>query len=141
MSRLTDNVNSFARGSSRNKIIVTFSEISGMNAVDVGYHLAKYLQKAINKPNLSLKAAKYIDHIFENSMFQDERLRNVLHIKNIGILLEPELKLDYQSLIDKYSKSNVLIIHWDGIFQNHQLTYEGSNKYHINLSNLSYLIL
>jgi hypothetical protein len=42
---------------------------------------------------------------------------NIIFMHNIGILFEPELKLSAESLFKNFSKENLIIIFWDGFYQ------------------------
>ncbi len=42
---------------------------------------------------------------------------NIIFMHNIGILFEPELKLSAESLFKNLSKENLIIIFWDGFYQ------------------------
>lgn len=140
MSPFNERIISFTKGSSRNKIIIAKDEIPGISVLDIGYQLSEKLKTITGKSNLSLRASKFSEILFEKHLIQDEVLGNILYIKNIGILFEPKLKIDTQALIERYSKNNTLIIQWDGELKGHKLFFKNTSNHYLDLSNLSYLI-
>ncbi|NPD45113.1 hypothetical protein [Lentimicrobium sp. S6] len=140
MSPFNERIISFTKGSSRNKIIIATDEIPGISVLDIGYQLSEKLKTITGKSNLSLRASRFSEILFEKHITQDEALGSILYIKNIGILFEPKLKIDTQALIERYSKNNTLIIQWDYEFKDHKLFFKNTSNHYLDLSYLSYLI-
>jgi hypothetical protein len=65
-----------------------------------------------------------------------------LSIENIGVLFEPELKLDFASLLDSYSQNNVLFVKWEGEIDAENIYFltkeKGIKK---NIKNLSHIVI
>jgi hypothetical protein len=66
----------------------------------------------------------------------------MLAISNIGILLEPELKQDFNRFLEKHSNSNILFVKWDGEFDQENLYFlSKENGFKIDIKNLSHIAL
>ena len=83
-----------------------------------------------------MRAKEVLGNIFDSNLSDSDILGKHLAIQNLGVLFEPELKIDFLSLIDKYSRTNALFMQWDGEIENdtlYFLTKEKGKK--INIKN------
>lgn len=136
------NLEEFITGSSRNKLIITTSLSNLVKSVDVGALFSTKIQSLIDDSRLSLKAVMILEELFETNINQSDKFGRYLALHNLGILFEPELKIDFLSLIDKYSRNNALFIHWEGEIENEILFFLSNQKgQKINIKNLSHIII
>jgi len=63
-------------------------------------------------------------------------------IRNCGILLQKELKIDFISFLNSHSKNQLLIIYWEGEIENDKLYFLSKvDGAEIDISGLSYQII
>ena len=87
-----------------------------------------------------MRAKEVLGNIFDSNLSDSDILGKHLAIQNLGVLFEPELKIDFLSLIDKYSSTNALFIQWDGEIENNTLYFLSKQKgQKINIKNLSHI--
>jgi len=118
----------------RNRILFCKEHIGVLEFHDVGYELASLL----NNDEEQLKCSITYKTIFERSSYNKD-IGTYLAIENIGILFEPELKIDVRSLIDSYSKNQILIINTDAEIRDGKLFFMSvSDSVCISLDGLSF---
>ena len=133
---------SYIKTQSRNKIVIHQMDIPDLKSLNTGEVLAQEIQNISNKKHLSLKVKSKLNDILSNAITNNDLYGKILSIKNIGILFEPDLKLDFFALIDNYSKNNTLFIQWDGEIENNKLFFlSKSIGIEINIKNLSHIVL
>lgn len=135
-------IQNYLESFSRNKIVFCNHSISGIEELDVGKWLSQEVKSFSSYTKVGLKTMQIIDEIFSSSILVNPKYGKCLAIKNIGILLEPELKIDFVQILDKYSSSNTLIVKWEGEIEDgilYFLTKEKGQK--INIKNLSHIVI
>jgi len=112
------------------------------SSLDIGLELANELKNIEIGPKLPLVANKILHELLEENLIKDDYLGEIYSIKNIGILFEPELKIDFVSLCRKYSRDSNFIIEHQGDIDDENLyflTKENGKK--IELTDLNYTVL
>ena len=99
---LTD-IKNYITQNNRNEIVFCHESIDGLKFVNVGYDLSQLLSKN------SYNYAEAISAILDNTN-HNESIGDYLALTNIGILFEPELKLNIRDILDSYSKNQCLIV-------------------------------
>lgn len=87
----------------RNRIVFSKQRIDGIQYLDVGKFVAGLLQSNHSQNSIYLRLLSY-------PTTDDDVIGKYLALENIGILLEPELKIDLRNLMDGLSKNQCLII-------------------------------
>ena len=129
---------SYLQQSTRNRIVFCHDDIDGVDFVDVGKEMALLLVGR-QQNNTGLDA---IYKLVLNKSRQCDSIGMYLAIENIGILFEPELKLDLRSLFNHYSKNQCLIVRTEAKIENDTLYFlDTSDNASINLQGLSYTII
>ena len=83
--------------------------MQGLQYVDVGFARSSRL-----KTNEKIcPVIDIVSQILNDNIRNDAEIGYYLAIENIGILFEPELKLDVRSIIDSYSKNQCLVVFID----------------------------
>ncbi|SNS76492.1 hypothetical protein SAMN06295967_1259 [Belliella buryatensis] len=137
---LSENVLNYINSHARNRIIFHQDDISILDYVDVGRSLSEAIYNLKDTSKLSMRALSELDRIFEHGIKTSDVLGRYLAIFNLGILFEPELKIDFLRLIDKYSLNQVLLIKWDGEMESNMLFFlTKENGVKINVQNLSHI--
>ena len=90
----------------RNKIVFCANSIDELKFVDIGYTLSKMLED-----NWENKEASITQLFVTNETHNN--IGKYFAIKNVGILFEPELKLNIHDILESYSKNQCLIIQTD----------------------------
>ena len=120
----------------RNRIVFTDFIIDELEFVNVGISVAQALTQC-RESNPSDIVADVLSKTIANPT-----IGNYLALDNIGILFEPELKLDVRSLLDSYSKNQTLIIRTDAMIVDNTFHFLCPNdNVSIDLSGLSFKII
>lgn len=125
----------------RHKLFFVPSQCHGINFVDIGFHLSRAIENNLDNKHLSLFADERLEELIKNNVISNTEIGKYVAIKNIGILFEPELKLDLRAKFDSWAKSYVLIIDAnEGMIINNTfyLASARNSTYSINLSEISH---
>lgn len=128
----------YLKSNSRNKIVIHRNQIDNINTVDIGVELSKLIKELTTDNRFTLKSKSKLDEFVNLSIYNHHQFGDIISIKNLGILFEPGLKIDFLSFIDNISKSNCLFIKWDGEVDEENLYFLTRSKgIKINIKNLS----
>ena len=129
------NIKEYVRQNTRNKIVFCRSRMQGLQYVDVGFALSLCLKtNENNSPVIDI-----VSQILNDNIRYDGDIGHYMAIENIGILFEPELKLDVRSIIDSNSKNQCLVVLTDAEIDNGVLYFlEKSDGVIVNLSGFSF---
>lgn len=133
---------SYLKSQPRNKIVFYIQDIPGIQTLDVGKELSHEIKSIAPDAKIGMKSLIIIDELFISSIWDNSDYGKYLALKNIGILLEPELKIDFLQILDKYSSSNTLFVKWEGEIEDrilYFLTKEKGQK--IDIKNLSHIVI
>ena len=85
----------YIQGSSRNKLIISIEEITGIHYLNIGEVLSEFLNSRNVDTWHPIKIKDELHKILSESIVQNSEFGEVLSIKNVGILLERELQIDF----------------------------------------------
>ena len=126
----------------RHKLIVCSSELDGLSYVDIGQSLSLKIKSQATASKISLIAQSELEKIMNDSLRSNQDLGAYIAIKNLGILLEPDLKLDITAFFSRYSTTSPLFIWWRGAMKQSKLHFLNEEKgVAINLDNISHIIV
>jgi hypothetical protein len=135
-------ITQYLHSDSRNKIVFIKENIPGIPCVDIGASLAKMILPEIGNKHISFITERILDDMINNAVKTVSPFGKVLCIKNLGILFEKELKLNFQLFLDKYSKDIALFVKWDGQIENNTLYFLSEEKgIEIDIQSLSHIKL
>lgn len=135
-------IQDYLNTTTRNKIIFFRSDIPGIEPIDLGNKVAHSISKIVNDKRLSFKAKLIIEDVLSSSIIKHDNYGKLLAISNIGILFEPDLKIDIINLFDSYSSGNPLFIRWEGEIDNGKLFFlSKQNGIKVEFKNLSHIII
>lgn len=138
---MTKAIHDFIGSVSRHKLIVCPSELDGLSYTDIGKSLSSKIKSESTASKISLIAQSELEKIMNHSLRVHSDLGAYIALKNLGILLEPDLKLDITTFFSRYSTSNPLFIHWKGDMKQNKLHFlTAENGLTINLDNISHII-
>lgn len=126
-------IQAYAEGKARNKIVFCPTCIESLDYKDIGYELATLLQQGSDKGNA---LSRLVDQSEDNVV-----IGKYLAIRNIGILFEPCLKNNIESMLEQQSRNKVFVICAEGIFSGNAFLFKGDSRSQINLQGLSYIHL
>lgn len=139
---MSEVLSSYLKSQSRNKIVFYIQDIPGIQTLDVGKELSHEIKSIASDAKIGMKSLIIIDELFTSSIWDNSDYGKYLALQNIGILLEPELKIDFVQILDKYSSSNTLFVKWEGEIEDgilYFLTKEKGQK--IDIKNLSHIVI
>ena len=125
----------------RHKLFFVSSQDHGINFADIGFLLSKAIENNLDSKHLSLLADEKLEKFIKDNVISNPEIGKYVAIRNIGILFEPELKLDLRAKFDSWSKSYILIVDAkDGMIINDTfyLASAQNTSYSINLSEISH---
>jgi hypothetical protein len=142
MSLTNQHILEYIQGYAKNKIILHRDSFEGVNQVNVGIMLSNKLFAHKNINRLPLIANSAIEEIFSDNISVDPNYGKCLFVSNIGILLEPELKLDFVKILEKNSSNCSLFIQWVGEIEDGCLFFLTREKgIKININELSHITI
>jgi hypothetical protein len=137
MAEVKDILN-YLQQSTRNKIVFCRDYMDDIAFINVGRELSQLLGE--HPQEISGFETMYKQVL--NASSYNDKIGLYLAIENIGILFEPELKLDLRSVINNYSKNQCLIIKTEAAIQNDTLYFlDETDTIHVNLQGLSYKLI
>lgn len=128
-----NDIQAYAEGKARNKIVFCPTCIDGLDYKDIGYELATLLQQGCDKENA---LSRLVDQSEENAV-----IGKYLAIRNIGILFEPCLKINIENMLEQQSKNKTFVICAEGTFSGNAFLFKGDSRCQINLQGLSHISL
>ncbi len=137
-----DTVLDYLSSQSRNKIIFHSGLHFGVETVNVGLRLSEAIYNFSDSSTIAMQASTKLTEILNSAIMVHETFGRCLSIENLGILFEPELKVDFARLLDNYSQNNVLFVKWDGELDGHNICFlTKENGVKITITNLSHIAL
>lgn len=135
-------IQSYLNSTARNKIIFFRNDIPGIEPIDLGNNVAGSISKIVNDKRLSFKAKLIIEDVLSSSHIEHDNYGRILAVSNIGILFEPDLKIDIINLFDSYSSGTPLFIRWEGETEKGKLFFlSKQNGIKVELKNISHIII
>lgn len=132
----------YIKSQSRNKIIFYSHDISDLQSVNIGLRISESIYNLNEPGRIAMRVLSELDGILNAAISQHEVFGRYLSIENIGVLFEPELKLDFASLLDRYSQNNVLFVKWNGEIDTNNIYFlTKENGIKINIKNLSHIVI
>lgn len=133
---------SFANAQSRNKVVFHRQPIPDLQVTNVSVSLSELIYNFKEVKRLPMKASLLLEKLLNEAVFQNEHLGNCLAIHNIGMLFEPELKLDFAQLLNNYSQNNLLFVKWEGEIDGENLYFLTKEKgIKTNIKHLSHIVI
>jgi hypothetical protein len=137
-----NNILTYLQGSSRNKLIISFEELPGIHYLNIGEVLSEFLNSINVDKWHPIKIKDELHKILAESIEQNSEFGEILSIKNVGILLEEELQIDFIHFLDQYSLQTPLFLSWNGESDENTLFFLSKEKgKKISIKNLSYIKL
>lgn len=137
-----DYIKNYLLYETRNKVILHNELIDDVKYLDLGICLSELIKNKVTSKNISLIAKEELNKLIENNCFEHPFFGKINAIKNIGILMEEGIKLDFINFLENHSKLVPLFIEWRGEYDNKQayfLTKQKGKKF--NLSQINHIFI
>lgn len=134
----TNEITKYVQQNTRNKIVFCHEDIDGITFVNVGLNLSQLLANDESFVN----GYQLLCNRILNQPLYNKNIGKYIALENIGILFEPELKLDLHNIIESFSHNQCLIIKSDAEISDDKfyfLTPDDSTT--ISLSGISYKLI
>lgn len=127
---------------SRNKIILHSKPIPNLGTVNLGLKLSEFIHCSYEAGRISMRTSTVLNDLLNSEVEYDEQFGKYLSIENLGILFEPELKIDIVGLLDSFSQNNALFVRWEGAIDPGKLYFlTREDGIELNIKNLSHIIV
>ncbi len=123
----------------KNRLVFDLNNSLEIDCIDIGYQLASALK---NIENPSMLVGNVINRLILEHKSFDNSLGYVIAFKNIGILFEPALKINWGILLDSISKSITLVMCAPGVVKNDTYYFMNENSgISMDLKGMSYYVI
>jgi hypothetical protein len=140
--KISSNVESYIKSQTRNKVIFHSHHLSDLESVNIGKRISESIYNFQEPNKISMRVSSELSDILNASISNHDVFGRYLSIENIGVLFEPELKLDFANLLDNYSQNNVLFVKWEGEIDAENIYFlTKANGIKINIKNLSHIVI
>lgn len=132
----------FSSSHSRNKIVILKNEVPDIEFIDIGKELSGRINSILSTSKVGIKSFLILDEFLSSTFQENLSQGRFLALKNLGILFENELNIDFVQILAKYSSSIPLYVKWEGEIEDgilYFLTKEKGQK--IDIKNLSHIVI
>jgi hypothetical protein len=141
---MVDRLLAFIHNPSRNHLILSNGCLDGLKYTDVGFEVSCFIENYVRDRRLSMRAQDFVAKLFREHICKSEDYGQYLALTNVAILFEPSLKLDVESLLDRWSQNITLFLNVEnGIVTNNRYYLVPGCKegYSVLLSAINYIQL
>jgi hypothetical protein len=141
-SPIVNTVADYIKSQSRNKVVFHSQHISDLESVNIGQRISESIYNFKEPGRIAMRVSSELNDILNTSISHHEVFGRYLSIENLGILFEPELKIDFARLLNSFSQNNVLFVKWDGEIDADNIYFQTKeNGIKINIKNLSLIAI
>ena len=138
MNSLNKHIIEFLDTAPKNRVVLS-NQSEG--AIDIGIELSNRIKLHLEDKRLSMKTKDIIEELFKSNCKNSNEIGNYIAIKNLGILFEPELKINFEHFLKTYSSDSTIIIEWPGEISTGHLFFLSKEKgLKADIKNLTYSI-
>lgn len=124
------------------RLVFDLSSSLDVESVDTGLYLAEALQTKVHKSNLNMYASDAIRKMIRQHTHEHVVYGRYVAMRNIGILFEPALAFNLETIIEQTSKDELLIIQAKGCVANERFYYlTQQDNLSFSVKNLTYTIV
>ena len=133
-------INSFCQKRPTNYLIL--SDKQEFKYVDIGKEYSISLKPLLENRRFSLRAKDALDALLSKHVSNHNMIGEYLALKNLGLLFEPELKIDLTSYISKLSSERLLILSGFKFNDHDKVAYHyASNLLNFDLKNIAHIVI
>lgn len=135
-------IEDYIRTQSRNKLIFHSQRIPLLESINVGQRISESIYKFEDPSRIAMRVSTELGSVLNAAISNHESFGKYLSIENLGILFEPELKIDIVGLLDSFSQNNALFVRWEGAIDPGKLYFlTREDGIELNIKNLSHIIV
>jgi hypothetical protein len=139
---MNNNLKTYLSNKPKYRLVFDISSSLDVESVDTGAYLAEALQSKVQKKNLNMYASDAIRKMLREHIQEHPMYGQYLAIKNIGILFEPALAFNLETLVEQTAKSVLLIIQARGVVEKERFFFlSPSHNLSISLKSLNYIVI
>lgn len=136
------NLKTYLSNKPKYKLVFDPSSSLDVESVDAGAYLANVLQSKVQKKNLNMYASDAIRKMLSEHIHEHPLYGQYVAIKNIGILFEPTLAFNLETIVEQTSKDVLLIIQAKGVVEKDRFYFlSPSHNLSISLKSLNYIVI
>ncbi len=136
MHNLNKHISEFLNSKPVNRVVFCNQ---AKDPIDFGKELSNQIKPHLGHKRLSMKTKDLIHELIHSNIKSCDEIGKHIAIKNLGILFEPELKINFEHFLLTYSADYTLIIEWPGEISNNHLFFLSKEKgCRIELKNLTH---
>ncbi len=105
-------ITDYIQSQARNKIIFRSEDISDLKSVNIGGQKFESIYNFKEPGRIPMRVSSELTGSFDAAISNHDLFGKYLSIENLGVLFEPELKIDFNRLLDRYSQNNALFVKW-----------------------------
>ena len=139
---IINTITDYIQSQARNKVIFHSQDLSDLITVNVGLRISENIYNFKEPGRISMRVSSELDRVLNAAISNHDLFGKYLSIENLGILFEPELKIDFNRLLDSYSQNNALFVKWDGEIDAENIYFlTKENGIKINIKNVSHIAI
>ena len=139
---IINTITDYIQSQARNKVIFHSQDLSDLITVNVGLRISENIYNFKEPGRISMRVSSELDRVLNAAISDHDLFGKYLSIENLGILFEPELKIDFNRLLDSYSQNNALFVKWDGEIDSENIYFlTKENGIKINIKNVSHIAI
>ena len=139
---MNSSLSSYLSKNPKYRLAFDLSSSLEVESVDVGTYLADALQTKAQKASLNMYASDAIRKMIRQHTHEHPEYGRYVAFCNIGILFEPALSFNLETIVEQTSKDELLIIQANGCIVNERFYFVSQqNNYSFSLKNLTYTIV
>ena len=139
---IINTITDYIQSQARNKVIFHSQDLSDLITVNVGLRISENIYNFKEPGRISMRVSSELDRVLNAAISNHDLFGKYLSIENLGILFEPELKIDFNRLLDSYSQNNALFVKWDGEIDSENIYFlTKENGIKINIKNVSHIAI
>lgn len=124
------------------RLVFDLSSSLDVESVDTGAYLADALISKVQKSNLNMYASDAIRKMIRQHTHEHSDYGRYVALSNIGILFEPALAFNLETIIEQTSKDELLIIQAKGCVANERFFFlSQQDDLSFSLKDLTYTIV
>ena len=139
---MNSNLASYLSKNPKYRLVFDLSSSLDVESVDTGAYLADVLHAKVQKSNLNMYASDAIRKMIRQHTHEHPEYGRYVALSNIGILFEPALAFNLETIIEQTSKDELLIIQAKGCVANECFFFlSQQDSFSFSLKNLTYTIV
>ena len=134
-----DKIDLFISTNPTHKLIFLKENIS-VNYFNIGQDLSVAIKDLKLSKHFAFQVKSILEEQLSSATYIHPILGEILAIKNLGILFERDLKIDFSTILASHSRNKILLIQWEGVINNNKLYFTSKESgIQTDIKHLNYL--